>query len=137
LVTVEVGSETIVTGSYTAIDWANGPYFIKTETDLNDGANYSITGISQLLSVPYVLHAKTAETITGTVTEADPVYTASEAANITATDITNLGNLSGINTGDQDLGNLATKTALGTRTPMIRHTLAGCVLSGLFQAFFR
>lgn len=35
--------------------------------------------------------------------ETDPVYAASEAANITATDITNLGNLSGTNTGDQDL----------------------------------
>lgn len=36
-------------------------------------------------------------------TELDPVYSASQAANITETDITNLGNLSGINTGDQDL----------------------------------
>ncbi len=34
--------------------------------------------------------------------ETDPVYSDSEAANITATDITNLGNLSGVNTGDQD-----------------------------------
>jgi len=36
-------------------------------------------------------------------TELDPVFNNSEAANITATDITNLGNLSGTNTGDQDL----------------------------------
>lgn len=35
--------------------------------------------------------------------EIDPVFTASEAANITSTDITNLSNLSGTNTGDQDL----------------------------------
>ena len=33
--------------------------------------------------------------------ETDPVFSASEAANITATDITNLGNLSGTNSGDQ------------------------------------
>ncbi|MFC2086270.1 hypothetical protein ACFLQ9_00975 [Bacteroidota bacterium] len=44
--------------------------------------------------------------------ETDPVYTGSEAANITASDITNLGNLSGVNTGDQDLSGLATQSAL-------------------------
>jgi prophage DNA circulation protein len=53
-------------------------------------------------------------------TETDPTYTSSEAANITATDITNLGNLSGVNTGDQDLSALATKTALGDSTAQVR-----------------
>ena len=43
-------------------------------------------------------------------TESDPEYLASEAANITATDITNLGNLSGTNTGDQDISGIATNT---------------------------
>lgn len=49
-------------------------------------------------------------------TETDPVFSASEAANITATDITNLGNLSGINTGDQTTitGNAGTATKLQT-----------------------
>jgi hypothetical protein len=45
-------------------------------------------------------------------TETDPTYTSSEAANITATDITNLGNLSGVNTGDQD--GSETKVTAGT-----------------------
>ena len=36
-------------------------------------------------------------------TELDPVFDASQAANIDAGDITNLGNLSGNNTGDEDL----------------------------------
>lgn len=51
-----------------------------------------------------------------TYTETDPIYSASEAFNITATDITNLGNLSGVNTGDQDLSGYATTTALTTHT---------------------
>lgn len=42
-----------------------------------------------------------------TTTETDPVYTASEAANITSTDITNLSNLSGTNTGDQNISGIA------------------------------
>ena len=52
--------------------------------------------------------------------EIDPQYTSSQAANITATDITNLGNLSGTNTGDQDLSSLATKTALSDSIALIR-----------------
>ena len=60
LATVEIGNGTVVSGNFTTIDWANGSYFIKTETDLNGGASYTITGTSQLLSVPYALHAKTA-----------------------------------------------------------------------------
>ncbi|WP_430974468.1 hypothetical protein, partial [Sunxiuqinia rutila] len=41
--------------------------------------------------------------------ETDPVYAASQAANITAGNISNLSNLSGINTGDQDLSALLAK----------------------------
>ncbi len=35
------------------------PYFIKTETDPTGGNTYTITGVSQLLSTPYALYAKT------------------------------------------------------------------------------
>ena len=69
LVSVSIGSGTVVSGDFSTIDWANGPYFIKTETDPAGGTSYSITGTSQLLSVPYALHAKTAETVTGGITE--------------------------------------------------------------------
>jgi hypothetical protein len=66
LVSLEIGSGTVVSGTFASIDWANGLYFIKTETDPAGGTSYSITGTSQLLSVPYALHARTAESITGT-----------------------------------------------------------------------
>ncbi|HHZ66062.1 MAG TPA: hypothetical protein EYN51_11310 [Flavobacteriales bacterium] len=61
LVSLEIGSGSLISGSFTTIDWENGPYFIKTETDVNGGANYTITGTSQLLSVSYALHATTVE----------------------------------------------------------------------------
>ena len=92
LVSLEIGSGTVVSGDFTAIDWANGPYFIKTETDPTGGTSYSITGTSQLLSVPYALHAKTAETVTGGITETDPVFGASVASGITGTDTSNWNN---------------------------------------------
>ena len=57
LVTLQVGGGTVVSGSMSGIDWAAGPYFIKTETDPEGGSNYSITGSSQLLSVPYALYS--------------------------------------------------------------------------------
>ena len=59
LVTLEIGGGTVVSGNFTTINWANGPYFIKTETDPAGGTSYTITGTSQLLSTPYALYAKT------------------------------------------------------------------------------
>jgi hypothetical protein len=61
LVSIEIGNGTAMSGTFSGIDWVNGPYFIKTETDPNGGTNYTISGTSQLLSVPYALHAKTAD----------------------------------------------------------------------------
>jgi len=63
LVSIEIGVDTLQSDNFATIDWSNGPYFIKTETDPTGGTNYSIAGTSQLLSVPYALHAKSAESI--------------------------------------------------------------------------
>jgi hypothetical protein len=62
LVTIEIGGGFPVTGTFSSINWASGPYFLKTETDPTGGTSYTITGTSQLLSVPYALHAKAAAT---------------------------------------------------------------------------
>ncbi len=87
LVTLEIGTGS--TGDdFSTIDWANGPYFIKTETDPSGGTNYTISGTSQLLSVPYALYAGTAAAATG---ETDPVYGASVAGSISAEDTTRWG----------------------------------------------
>jgi hypothetical protein len=59
LVSLEIGTGTVISGSFTAIDWSADTYFIKTETDPTGGTNYTITGTSQLLSVPFALYAKT------------------------------------------------------------------------------
>jgi hypothetical protein len=59
LVSLEIGTGTLISGDFTTIDWANDTYFIKTETDPIGGTTYTITGTSQLMSVPYALYAKT------------------------------------------------------------------------------
>jgi hypothetical protein len=61
LVSVEIGGGEALSGTFSDIDWASGTYFLKTETDPAGGTNYTISGTSQLLSVPYALHAKTAD----------------------------------------------------------------------------
>ena len=65
LVSIEIGGGE----GFNTIDWSAGPYFIETKTDPTGGTNYTITGTSQLLSVPYSLHAKSAETVSGGITE--------------------------------------------------------------------
>jgi len=165
LVSIEIGGG----AGFNTIDWSAGPYFIETKTAVAPPlTTYTITGTSQLLSVPYALHAKTAESITGTITETDPVFgawdkttgisitesqisdlgayletetdptfTSSEAANITASDITNLGNLSGVNTGDQDgsetkviAGTNVTVTGSGTtENPYVVNASGGTTLT--------
>ncbi|WMJ74701.1 hypothetical protein RCC89_16225 [Cytophagaceae bacterium ABcell3] len=58
LVSLHIGDGEAVEGTLADIEWAEGVYFIQTETDPNGGTNYSITGTSQLLSVPYALYSK-------------------------------------------------------------------------------
>jgi len=89
LISVEIGTGAVVSGNISTIDWANGPYFIKTETDPLGGTNYTITGVSQLLSVPYALYAKSAETLSGSISETDPLWSGSPSYGITNTNISN------------------------------------------------
>jgi hypothetical protein len=42
LVSIEIGGGAVVSGNFSTIDWANGPYFIKTETDPTGGTNYTV-----------------------------------------------------------------------------------------------
>jgi hypothetical protein len=97
LVSIEIGDG----AGFDAINWASGPYFLKTETDPTGGTNYTISGTSQMLSVPYALYSTKAQTadynnltnkpdLSGYLTaESDPVFAASAAHGITNGNITN------------------------------------------------
>jgi len=58
LVSLEIGNGSS-SDNFSEIDWSAGPYFIKTETDPTGGSSYTITGTSQLMSVPFAMYAKT------------------------------------------------------------------------------
>jgi hypothetical protein len=120
LVSIEIGTGTVINGDFSSIDWANGPYFLKTETDPDGGTSYSIIGTSQLLSVPYAMHAKVAETVIGTITETDPIFGISVASEITQGDITNWNNKLDTETDpefttwDKDYNDLTNKPTIPT-----------------------
>jgi hypothetical protein len=72
LVSLAIGGGTVVSGNMSLIDWATGPYFVKTETDPTGGTTYTISGASELLSVPYALYAANISTAAGPQGPAGP-----------------------------------------------------------------
>ncbi|MEQ8704662.1 MAG: tail fiber protein [Phaeodactylibacter sp.] len=84
LFSIEIGTGTIENGSISAINWQMGPYYIEQEIDPNGGVNYTITGTTQLLSVPYSLYAKNAgRAATADVADQASSLSASGAATLT------------------------------------------------------
>jgi hypothetical protein len=96
LMSLEIGGNLakVIDGSLSEINWTNDQYFIKTETDPNGGTDYTISGTSQLLSVPYALHANSADRLTSEITyeETDPKYSSSIASGIDEQDTASWNN---------------------------------------------
>lgn len=89
LVSFDIGAGTVVSGTFSSINWGSGSYFLKVETDPSGGTTYSITGTSQILSIPYALYSNRSAY---TDHETDPVFGSSVAAGITAQDTANWNN---------------------------------------------
>ncbi|MEI7595571.1 MAG: hypothetical protein WCK02_07480, partial [Bacteroidota bacterium] len=91
LVNIEIGGGV----GFSTINWSSDNFFIETKIALvAPFTTYTISSTSQLLSVPYAFHAKTAESISGTITETDPVFTSwnkSTGIIITKSQISDLG----------------------------------------------
>lgn len=113
LLSVEIGNGNPT--DFNLIDWSNGPFYIWTDADVSGlgGINYTISGYSQLVSVPYALYAKNA----GPATLASGNLFVGNASNVaTATPKSNIP-ISGFGaaTADVSMGmfkitNLATPT---------------------------
>lgn len=89
LISLVIGSGTNISGSLNNIDWSYGDFYIKTALDPNGGDDFSINGITQMLSVPFSLHATTAERLSPPFIETDPVFSGSPAIDIHMTDLEN------------------------------------------------
>lgn len=62
LFTLKIGTGTATTGDFGNIDWGSDIHFLQVELDVGDGMVN--LGKTQLISVPYALHAKTVENTT-------------------------------------------------------------------------
>lgn len=63
LVNLDIGVGNVQAGTFGGINWGTATHFIKVEMDVSGGTNYVLMGSSQLLSVPYALHAERANTV--------------------------------------------------------------------------
>lgn len=70
LFSVQVGNGTPGSGTFSAIDWKNGPYFLEVGLDPAGGSNYTSMGTQQLFSVPYALHSANATNVENVSPEA-------------------------------------------------------------------
>ena len=60
LVNLQLGTGTVQNGTFSSIDWGNGPYFVETAADISGGTSYVTLSTTQFMSVPYALYAKNA-----------------------------------------------------------------------------
>lgn len=70
LFNLSVGQGTVLSGSFSGIDWSAGPYFAQVE--VNSGSGYVNMGTQQMLSVPYALYSGQANSV-------DPSYLAAQS----------------------------------------------------------
>ena len=59
MVSLQIGTGSVVSGSFSSIDWGNNSYYVETAADVLGGSNYSVISTTQFMSVPYALYAKT------------------------------------------------------------------------------
>jgi len=62
LVTLNIGNGSETTGDFASIDWGADNYFLNVQIDPAGGSTYTDMGTTQLLSVPYAMHSKSAAT---------------------------------------------------------------------------
>lgn len=55
LIYLNIGEGDVTEGSFSSVDWENGPFYINTSIDFDGGVAFSSLGTSELLSVPYAL----------------------------------------------------------------------------------
>ncbi len=67
IIIVNIGEGTLISGDFNGIDWGGNPHFLKTEID--SGSGLTDMGTTEFKTVPYALYAKTAESISGIITE--------------------------------------------------------------------
>lgn len=108
LANLDVGNGSMLSGNFSNINWGGHEHFIRIELDATGGSNYQLMGTSQLLSVPYALHAASADNVDDA--DADPTNEVNQSLSLTGStlNLTDAGgtlsaNLASLNTDNQQL----------------------------------
>lgn len=86
LITLSIGTGVVLLGKMDSIEWANGPYFLRTETDPLGGSEFGITTISQIQYIPYAFLAEKSLIADSVLAEHDPMFMNSIAKGIKTED---------------------------------------------------
>ena len=62
LMSLQIGSGTVLSGVFGDINWGSSAHFIQLEADFSGGSNYVVLGTQELMSVPYALYASKTDT---------------------------------------------------------------------------
>jgi hypothetical protein len=112
LFTLQVGTGSIISGTFASINWGVGDKFIRTSADLTGGTNYQLLGTSQLLTVPYAFYAEKTKLVAGTDISVTNGNTISATNSSKWTNVTNGISYSNTNGGVAIGGNVIANNAL-------------------------
>jgi hypothetical protein len=106
LVSLQIGTGTVVSGVFSSIDWGNALHFIKLEADFSGGNTYVTLGTQELMSVPYALYSAKTDTnslnLTNRFAEKAPVYNPTFTGSVSGIDKNMVGLSDVNNTSDMD-----------------------------------
>ena len=74
LFALHIGQGTVVSGSFSTIDWGSNSCYLKVEIDPAGGTTYQVVGTSQFASVPYALYAQSSGSATHGNNPGDMLY---------------------------------------------------------------
>ena len=60
-IAIQIGTGTVVSGTFSTIDWGANLYFVETAVDISGGTNFTTISTTQFVSVPYALYAKSSD----------------------------------------------------------------------------
>ncbi|MFD0963107.1 hypothetical protein [Pseudofulvibacter geojedonensis] len=66
MVNFKIGSGSVLSGTFSAVDWGAGNHYLKVHIDVTGGDTFTEMGTTQFVSVPYALRAKYAENMVST-----------------------------------------------------------------------
>ncbi len=86
LFSVNVGMGTVLSGTFSGINWGKNGKFLQVELNTTGGTTYTDLGTTQMMSVPYAMYAGVA----GSSSQINPSYTPSADSVLTLVGVTKL-----------------------------------------------